>query len=211
MQINKTQGYNKNFNGLLKFNNITINPNHIVKSKVYDTTYDIAVNRKHETREFWNVLLDNKEHRYEASYITNWFESIRDNWMKPKGKFRVLINDAKEGLTTKTFDEEYLTQSDRAFGLKFHNLKYINMRGKIELINGKTYKFENANYLIQNPTLKEIDITIDKEGNRIKEKFEPLTNNITSWETLWSKAMKEDTVINMNTNLKEDFSKIELY
>jgi len=210
MQIQRTQGYNQNFNGLLKFNNITINPNHIVKSKVYNTTYDIAVNRKHETREFWNVLLDDKN-QFNKSYITNWFESIRENWSKPKGKFRVLINDAKEGLTTKTFDEDYLTRSDRAFGLTFHNLKYINMGGKIELINGKTYKFENANYVTQTPTLKEIDITIDKEGNRIKEKFEPLTNNITSWETLWSKAMKEDIVINMNTNLKEDFSKIELY
>lgn len=210
MQIQRTQGYNQNFNGLLKFNNITINPNHIVKSKVYNTTYDIAVNRKHETREFWNVLLDDKN-QFNKSYITNWFESIRENWSKPKGKFRVLINDAKKGLTTKTFDEDYLTRSDRALGLTFHNLKYINMGGKIELINGKTYKFENANYVTQTPTLKEIDITIDKEGNRIKEKFEPLTNNITSWETLWSKAMKEDTVINMNTNLKEDLSKIELY
>ena len=73
MQIQRTQGYNQNFNGLLKFNNITINPNHIVKSKVYNTTYDIAVNRKHETREFWNVLLDDKN-QFNKSYITNWFE-----------------------------------------------------------------------------------------------------------------------------------------
>ena len=35
MQIQKTQGYKQNFNGLIKFDNLTINPNHITKSKVY--------------------------------------------------------------------------------------------------------------------------------------------------------------------------------
>ena len=40
MRIDKNQGYNQNFNGLLKFNNVTINPNHIVKSDVFGSFHE---------------------------------------------------------------------------------------------------------------------------------------------------------------------------
>lgn len=85
------------------------------------------------------------------------------------------------------------------------------MTGKFQLLNGKTYAFENASYLIQNPTLKEINIPINKNGDRIKEEFAPLTSNISSWEDIWSKAMKDDIVIDMNTIIKECASRIDVF
>lgn len=197
MRIDKNQGYNQNFNGLLKFNNVTINPNHIVKSNVFSSFHDIPVNRKHGSAEFYNVWLEQP-----SNHIPSWFQIIGNGFIDAQRKIQVLVNDAKEGLTKKTFNQEYLTRDDRYHGFKFHNLKFLTLRGTIELTDGKRYQLENARCLIQNPTLKEINITIDKEGNRINEKFEPITKNITSWEELWSKTMKEDIVVDIDANLK---------
>ena len=198
MRIDKNQGYNQNFKGLLKFNNVTINPNHIVKSNVFSLFHDIPVNRKHGSAEFYNVWLEQP-----YNYIPSWFQIIGEGFRDAQSKIQVLVNDAKEGLTKKTFNKEYLTRDDRYNGIKFHNLKFLTLRGTIELTDGKKYQLENARCLIQYPTLKEINITIDKEGNRINEKFEPFTKNITSWDELWSKTMKEDIVVDIDTDLKK--------
>lgn len=207
MQIQKTQGYKQNFNGLIKFENITINPNHITKSKVYTSFHEMKVNRQNPYHGYYNTYLQERDVHLkgvETPRIKQWFE-------KHRNILKVLVNDPKDGLTIKEFDETPLQHTDKFLGFNFHELKFLNMTGKFQLLNGKTYAFENASYLIQNPTLKEINIPINKNGDRIKEEFAPLTSNISSWEDIWSKAMKDDIVINMNTIIKECASRIDVF
>ena len=207
MQIQKTQGYKQNFNGLIKFDNLTINPNHITKSKVYTSLHEMKVNRQNPYHGYYNTYLQERDVHLkgvETPRIRQWFE-------KHRNILKVLVNDPKDGLTIKEFDETPLQHTDKFLGFNFHELKFLNMTGKFQLLNGKTYAFENASYLIQNPTLKEINIPINKNGDRIKEEFAPLTSNISSWEDIWSKAMKDDIVIDMNTIIKECASRIDVF
>ena len=207
MQIQKTQGYKQNFNGLIKFDNLTINPNHITKSKVYTSFHEMKVNRQNPYHGYYNTYLQERDVHLkgvETPRIRQWFE-------KHRNILKVLVNDPKDGLTIKEFDETPLQHTDKFLGFNFHELKFLNMTGKFQLLNGKTYAFENASYLIQNPTLKEINIPINKNGDRIKEEFAPLTSNISSWEDIWSKAMKDDIVIGMNTIIKECASRIDVF
>lgn len=207
MQIQKTQGYKQNFNGLIKFDNLTINPNHITKSKVYTSFHEMKVNRQNPYHGYYNTYLQERDVHLkgvETPRIRQWFE-------KHRNILKVLVNDPKDGLTIKEFDETPLQHTDKFLGFNFHELKFLNMTGKFQLLNGKTYAFENASYLIQNPTLKEINIPINKNGDRIKEEFAPLTSNISSWEDIWSKAMKDDIVIDMNTIIKECASRIDVF
>ena len=160
MQIQRTQGYNKNFNGLLKFNNITINPNHITKSKVYTSFHEMKVNRQNPYHGYYNTYLQERDVHLkgvETPRIRQWFE-------KHRNILKVLVNDPKDGLTIKEFDETPLQHTDKFLGFNFHELKFLNMTGKFQLLNGKTYAFENASYLIQNPTLKEINIPMIEAG-----------------------------------------------
>lgn len=207
MQIQKTQGYKQNFNGLIKFDNLTINPNHITKSKVYTSFHEMKVNRQNPYHGHYNTYLQERDVHLkgvETPRIRQWFE-------KHRNILKVLVNDPKDGLTIKEFDETPLQHTDKFLGFNFHELKFLNMTGKFQLLNGKTYAFENASYLIQNPTLKEINIPINKNGDRIKEEFAPLTSNMSSWEDIWSKAMKDDIVIDMNTIIKECASRIDVF
>ena len=68
MQIQRTQGYNKNFNGLLKFNNITINPNHITKSKVYTSFHEMKVNRQNPYHGHYNTYLQERDVHLKGKY-----------------------------------------------------------------------------------------------------------------------------------------------
>ena len=147
MKINPINN-NQNFKGLIKFNNVTINPNHIVKAETKSIIQKINI----PVYTFRNSkdILDKQVKEQELRAKLGIKDCIRNYYLSDE----VLINDPQKGLLMKTYNYR-----DKSEGLvcHFYDAILLKINGFIQLVNDKLYEFKDSTIVTQQPTAKEVN------------------------------------------------------